>query len=806
MPNPPPVILRTIKTIIMLEELIPVLKPLKSTAHVTTEPELLNTLPGVDSKISFLPLIQYLKEKRSLVSDIRAGFYNYLLDKFEAEQDLSGVIEDPAVLERHGELFELLSTLLFPVVSRAGENTFAFTTPYKFRSFYCSGSFSQLFLDEQGEHLKLPEGMTPEQLKNVQCSMIYDHVLEKFYGIKLNDTPELLYPIIDEQTGLKRFYRICYDRRFIDIKLKGELPSLQNCAVCLNTFRILDLEKQLETMPLDLFEVEGFAVWVAEDVTATESIENIKKILIRQDDCDTEIIHELKECIHTLIGISDVSIGMMSFIKLNDKYVIADECVANSLIGHQFTRKHPDTQLAFQMYLGILQEHPYPLPVTHLDDKILGDIPILRPLYESGYRSYLHYPMLNSDGLLGILEVASHVPDTLNNNVVTQLEPAIPLLSVAMLKNRNTIHNRIDKFIKEQFTALQHSVEWKFAEVAWNQLFNEDGSYAEVVFEDVYPLYGAIDIRNSSQERSNAIQKDLKCHLQLINDTLEALEAKLSLPLLEGLKFKNDVLFRSIQDTIVAEDEMRINEFIEEEVDSVFCHLLASSEVAAEAMSNYFSKAREEKKALQTNRLAYEQAVATINDTIHSYLEGEEKALQHSYPHYFEHYRTDGIEYNIYIGQSIAPSRTFDLLYLKNIRLWQLKSMAEVARITHELVPSLKVPLQTTQLILIHSHCLSIAFRKDERRFDVEGSYNIRYEIIKKRLDKALIKGTEERLTQPGKIALVYSNTREQQEYQQYIEFLQNKGVLAPGLELLELEDMQGVKGLKAMRVQIVLP
>ena len=35
----------------------------------------------------------------------------------------------------------------------------------------------------------------------------------------------------------------------------------------MNTFRILDLEKQLITMPLDLFEAEGFAVWVAEDVT-----------------------------------------------------------------------------------------------------------------------------------------------------------------------------------------------------------------------------------------------------------------------------------------------------------------------------------------------------------------------------------------------------------------------------------------------------------------------------------------------------------------------------------------------------------
>jgi len=65
----------------------------------------------------------------------------------------------------------------------------------------------------------------------------------------------------------------------------------------MNSFRILDLEKQLTTMPLDLFEAEGFAVWVAEDVTVAESLEVIKKILLREDDCDTNIIDELKKAV-----------------------------------------------------------------------------------------------------------------------------------------------------------------------------------------------------------------------------------------------------------------------------------------------------------------------------------------------------------------------------------------------------------------------------------------------------------------------------------------------------------------------------
>ncbi|MCK7559308.1 hypothetical protein MKQ70_31820 [Chitinophaga sedimenti] len=117
--------------------------------------------------------------------------------------------------------------------------------------------------------------------------------------------------------------------------------------------------------------------------------------------------------------------------------------------------------------------------------------------------------------------------------------------------------------------------------------------------------------------------------------------------------------------------------------------------------------------------------------------------------------------------------------------------------------PTLKVPLQTTQLILVHSNPIEISFRKDERRFDVEGAYNIRYEIMKKRIDKVRIRETKQRLTQPGTIALVYSYAREAEEYRKYIEFLQNKNILKPGIEMLELEELQGISGLKAMRVEI---
>jgi hypothetical protein len=755
----------------------------------------------IESNISFDPFINYLKENLIAVSNTKEKFYNYLIEKLET----GGYGAETGLLQEQDDLLEMLTTSLFPVVADHHKISFALATPYQFKVFYYSDCFKKLFLDRGEKHLLLPEGMSADQLRAIQATMIYDQVLEKFYGIKLNDSPELIYPVTDAETGLKRYYRIGYDRRFIDIRLKGKLPQIQDCGVCMNTFRILDLEKQLATMPLDLFEANGFAVWTAQDVTVTESLDAIKKILLRQDVCDTDTIKDLKDTIHALVGLHEVKVGLAPFLKINEKLVVNEDCRLHSLIGKTWDPNDPHSIAEFNQFVDFLKENSQAVAISNLNEEMVKVAPFLKPVFDEGHQSFIGYPLQNSDGLLGILELASPVRNQLTQQVISRLEPAIPFISLAMLRNRETFHQKIQMLIKEKFTMVQQSVEWKFEEVAVNLLRHSESGSTNVVFEDVYPLYGAIDIRNSSVERASALQKDLREHLILLDHTLTRLQELMPLPLLEGLKFRNHSHLQSIKDTINTEDEMRINEFLHQEVKPVLDHLKRNNKQVQDVLSSYFEKVNNNNSSIYLYRYQFEETLAMINQTVMSYLEEQENMIQQSFPHYFEKYRTDGVEYNIYIGQSIAPAYPFDLLYLKNIRLWQMQSMAEVARITDKLLPLLKVPLQTTQLILVHSQCISISFRKDERKFDVEGSYNIRYEVIKKRIDKARLKSSAERLTQPGKIAIVYSNQKEAQEYQEYIEFCQDKRLLQPGIEMLELEELQGIKGLKAMRVAINL-
>src|SRR5262249_52281792 len=132
-----------------------------------------------------------------------------------------------------------------------------------------------------------------------------------------------------------------------------------------------------------------------------------------------------------------------------------------------------------------------------------------------------------------------------------------------------------------------------------------------------------------------------------------------------------------------------------------------------------------------------------------------------------------------------------------------LHSMATIARMTNDLLQEIPVPLQTTQLIFVHDKTIDISFRTDERRFDVEGAYNIRYQMIKKRIDKVHVRYTGERLTQPGTLAIIYFNHSGLDDYLPYLEYLQETGVFHPVIEELELEELQGVSGLRALRIRI---
>jgi len=274
--------------------------------------------------------------------------------------------------------------------------------------------------------------------------------------------------------------------------------------------------------------------------------------------------------------------------------------------------------------------------------------------------------------------------------------------------------------------------------------------------------------------------------------------------LLESYKVTIQEKLTRLQTNFEAQDESLILDFLQNDIHPLLRQLKSRHIDLPEApYVEYYSTIDPVVGTVYDKRKKFERSVSILNKQISDFFQREDERMQSTLPHFFEKYKTDGVEYNIYIGQSLLESGGFSDNDLKEFRIWQLQKMAEVTRLVDQVSPTLDVPITTAQLIFVYNNDLNIKFRMEEKKFDVDGAYNVRYEILKKRIDKATIKDTGERLTVKGKIAIVYLQEKDRREYLEYIKFIQHRGFLESEVELVELNKLQGAEGLKAIRVAV---
>jgi hypothetical protein len=320
----------------------------------------------------------------------------------------------------------------------------------------------------------------------------------------------------------------------------------------------------------------------------------------------------------------------------------------------------------------------------------------------------------------------------------------------------------------------------------------------------VYPLFGQIDIKGSSLARNDATQHDLILQLRHVQKIIKKIWKLESLPIYEQLNYRIEKFQEEIKTHFEVDTERRVLSFLKDEIVPLYDHLAKKNEALSELIQEYYEEVDDSKGFIYKHRKEYDDSVTLVNKNMARVLDVKQREAQKMYPHYYERFKTDGVEHNLYIGESITKRDSFNKIYLYNLRLWQLQVMCEMENNFYQLKEHLPVKLDVSSMILVFNTSLSLRFRMDEKRFDVDGTYNARYEVVKKRVDKANIKGTDERITQPGKITIIYSQREDEKEYLKYISFLQHKKLLDSDVEIFELEDLQGVTGLKAIRVNVL--
>ncbi|MGG5903446.1 hypothetical protein [Sphingobacterium daejeonense] len=749
--------------------------------------------------LSLQPFIKYLEKKVNqpgmLVPKLA---YELVQRKFKDFGDITA-----ENLSSYVDVFELMYHLAKGIPADQ-EVKWGLGFPVSDRVFYGTESFFNLV---ETDFYKISphnaKGLWDFDFINKQLFLL---VLERFFDITPIRRNTRFFKKINE---FRHYYELELDFTFVEIKVNGEMPLID--LTSLNnkeTVEYEDIIPILERFDLSKFTFSGFTICTIRDFQNEYITENLQDLINNISIYKGhDGLAKLNEILAGILTKNGVKTSFYPILKLNDTPILSPELGKNSVIlrddlfyehyynkGALYQYLENPTILAFGVEEGIDSENSK-----------LKDV-----LKNSGIVSYACFPLVSNHNLVGLFEVYSNEGTVLTRNMLIQVQSFHDLMKQLANEIVLSFRNELNNIILHRYTALQPAVAWKFNQVAAQYLgdvlnHTQEVEQEKIIFKQVYPFYAAIDVKDSSLLRNESNRNDLKIRLEFVEKLIHALKIE------ERFEIDNEFLIRFeevkkwVQGANLDHYMLDILAFFQEDINQFIKKLGERIPDSIPYLNDFRSKLKYSYEDFFSSSELFEKSLQAVNQTIKSELQDFNSKVQSIYPSYFESFRTDGIEYDLYMGQSISPMVPFKPKLLKEIRKQQIINIALIGKKTHFLKDRLSLPLETTQLIFIHPTPIDISFREDERRFDVEGSYNIRYQIIKKRIDKAYINNSSERLVQPGTIAIVYSRHQVAGELKACLAEVAEMGFISSFIEEFDLENLQGISDLKAMRVKINL-
>ncbi|MDK3162402.1 GAF domain-containing protein [Kamptonema cortianum] len=542
-----------------------------------------------------------------------------------------------------------------------------------------------------------------------------------------------------------------------------------------------------KALRLEGYRISGSLLLEGLDVTDRETIRQLTQLLINRDSILTpKKFNEVNRLLRSLFQANNVLIlrseNTQAQISLGTAYDALEHCVysMSSLKGSHFLRAAKANQV-----------------------QIVGDLSTDCPtdceamLLQQGWRSLLLIPLgvataesSDSGQLLGLVALLSDRPNQFTPQDTKNASELILALTSALRQAS-----------QQQFAHIHPAVAWRFLQEAerrsWGLLPQP------IIFANVYPLYGISDIRGSSQERNRAIQADLIEQFRLGLAIVEAVCQSQDTAL--GKQLQQDLLsyIKRLEEKITVDAEITAIQYLKAHLEIYFDYFAQCSEAAKTAVEAYRQACKNVHQCVYQARSQYDRMVNEVNTQLQQTWDRWQMRMQKISPHYCDCELTDGIDHMIYTGASIDPK--FTPFHLHSLRYEQLRAVCECARTALKIQAQYDTQLELTHLVLAQDITVDIIHdEKTEKTFDVRGTRDTRYEIVKKRIDKALDSNSRDRITQPRMLTIVYSTEEEWQEYQQYLQYLIRESWLAPEIESGAVESLQGVEGLKFARVRIL--
>ncbi|MDJ1504342.1 hypothetical protein [Xanthocytophaga agilis] len=763
----------------------------------------MNFLPFVDSplriQLSFEPAFEHLERVAADSTNDHSVRAKRLLADLAPYPELRTGLTDITQITENTILIQRLLADYFPPELTLNEIK-AVSLPYTNIVFNHSERFKNI-LKAAGPDFEINiRDFDEHQFYILSCCLI----LNEFYGTQLDFSKPLFYDIPTAE-GILKHYRILYNGDFLEVSPteNAVLLSQEDIELLINSYDNISLWK--EKFPQESWQIRGFGIMTLFDATVENAVSIFKEKLLGINSVGFQ--QSVESVFRSIFRLWDIKIGF-SFLNPDEHTLNTDpfgQQIGSFLLEDNQPREITDL-LGQDIVQNFLENRSYFAISNTTDFRIANPHACwINHLITQGVQSIILTPVIKNGLFLGILEVVAFKPRQLNSINANKLDVVMPFLTDTIERLAAEWQNQIQAVIQTNYTTIHKSVYWKFRAEAESLIYKRQLGIShalnEIVFPEVYPLYGQIDIKGSSEARNASVQKDLIKQIK----TLLNLFKKLDDPLFIHSFVKEEQQLQDYLTDLSMPLRASTEQYISGYISRIHTRLRLMSETEAKPLiTEYFRKTDRETGSFHIYRRKYENTIHRINQALAEHIDMRQVEAQDVFPHYYERFKTDGIEHNLYIGHSIAPRQEFDTKKLYALRLWQLQVLCEMESIHHAQMRELPYPLAVTTLILVYNSAISIRFRMDEKRFDVDGSYNARFEIIKKRIDKACIKGTTNRITQVGKITIVYSNYVEEQEYLHYIKTLQARNMLAAEIEQFEVEDLQGVSGLKMLRATIL--
>lgn len=746
----------------------------------------------------YLDVLEHIKYNDRL--EYRVNYAESLIDKTKKFPELKDGFQNVSLLEKHEELIRLLLADLFPTGLTNNEIKAA-SIPLSKVTFNYTERFKDI-LKDAGKDFEI-------ELRNIGDDEFYVFccclIVQSYFKKDIRSTMPLYYDIPNKQ-GIMKHYKITVNSDFTDIypTEKAQIPTDDILDMLLENLDDFRLWKKY--FPPKSWILKGFTIVSLVDCTTEVALSDLKSSMIQIDPENLAPDENLIEIFKSYFDVAQLNFGLMLFNKKDqrlDKIPIYENLFTNHILDFWINTFDEETR---KNTFENLNNNSKAIVISNVDkmEQEIKNQPSFNILKENNINSFMVIPIMKDNELLAIMEFTSPIPNSLNGLKLKKLEFFTEMILFSLNRFSFEKNYQIEAIIQREYTSIHDSVVWKFrneAEKYFNaSLAKKIYTLKQISFKNLTPLFGFSDIRSSSEKRFNLMLEDLNRQIDCLHDIFSVINSDSEKYLLALEIFENE-----LNNEIKADTEQRFQRLLRDEIHPYLqgeLEVRTTKEIKTQ-ISDYFDQVFTQTDLFYNSRKSLDDSITLINRKLADMLDESQVKAQLIFPHYYERFKSDGVEHNLFIGPNISPDLHYTSKVVHQLRYWQLKTICRMEQEIQTFKKDLPIPLDIASLIFVYNEKIDIRFRMDEKRFDVDGAYNSYYEIIKKRIDKAHIKNSAERITCPGKITIVYFGMENQKEYLQYINKLQKKEILQTDIEFLKVEDLQGITGLLALRVSI---